>query len=293
VNPWAFHPHPDVWALIAVIGIAYWWALRHMAPRELGRRERAPGRKVATFGAGLALMWAVSDWPVHDLAEDYLYSVHMVQHTLLSLAVPGLLLLGIPTWLQQRLVRPPVIRGFLQRAARPLVAAVVFNAVVAFSHWPAFVDATLRNELLHFAAHALLFAAAGLMWIPVVNRLPELPTMSYPTRMVYLFLQSVVPTVPASFLTFAEGPVYRFYASVPRPFAISVVEDQQLAGAIMKLGGGLILWGTIIVLFFRWYEGEQQAAKRRRAGVLTWDDVERELHATPPAPEPSRPNLRQ
>lgn len=286
MNPWAFHAHPDVWALVAVAAMLYWWSLRNLAPAGLRRAERVPTRKVVTFGAGLALMWAVSDWPVHDLAEDYLYSVHMVQHTLLSLAVPGLLLLGLPRWLQQRLVQPPRVQAFLRRAARPLVAALVFNAVVAFSHWPAFVDATLRNELLHFVAHAVLFLAAGLMWIPVVNRLPQLPTLSYPMRMVYLFLQSVLPTVPASFLTFAEGPVYRFYASVPRPFAISVVEDQQLAGAIMKLGGGLILWGTIIVLFFRWYDSEQQADRQRRAGVLTWDDVERELRTSPAPPEP-------
>jgi len=286
VNPWEFHPHPDVWALIATIGVVYWWALRNLAPPNLSPAQRAPRRKVLTFGAGLVLMWLASDWPVHDIAESYLYSVHMVQHTLLSLAAPGLLLLGLPPWLQHRLVQPPLVRRVLQRVARPLVAAVVFNAVVAFSHWPAFVDATLRRESLHFGAHALLFAAATLMWIPVVNRLPELPSMSYPVRMVYLFLQSVLPTVPASFLTFAEGPVYRFYSSVPRPFAISVVEDQQLAGAIMKLGGGAILWGTIIVLFFRWYDGEQQAAQRRRAGVLTWDEVERELQSTPAIPEP-------
>jgi putative membrane protein len=290
VNPWEFHPHPDVWLLVGALALLYAWALLRLAPTGLPRSERVPRRKVTVFGAGLVLLWAMSDWPVHDLAEDYLYSVHMVQHTLLSLAAPALLLLGLPTWLQRRLVATAPLRRLLPRVARPLVAAIVFNTVIAFSHWPAFVDATLRSELLHFAAHTLLFVAATLMWIPVVNRLPELPTLSYPMRMIYLFLQSVLPTVPASFLTFAEGPVYRFYASVPRPFAISVVEDQQLAGAIMKLGGGLILWGTIIVLFFRWYDGEQQAAKRRRAGVLTWDDVERELQTTRPMPEP---NLRQ
>lgn len=292
MNPWEFHAHPDVWALIVTAAVVYWWAVRTLAPVGMARRERVPRAKVASFSAGLALMWVASDWPVHDVAESYLYSVHMVQHTLLSLAAPGLLLLGLPTWLQRRLVRPMGVRRVLRRVAHPLVAAVTFNAVVAFSHWPAFVDATLRSELLHFLAHVLLFGAATLMWIPVVNRLPELPAMSYPMRMVYLFLQSVLPTVPASFLTFAEGPVYRFYTGVPRPFAISVVEDQQLAGAIMKLGAGAILWGTIIVLFFRWYDGEQQAAKRRRAGVLTWDDVERELEATPAIPEPEA-NLRQ
>jgi putative membrane protein len=98
-----------------------------------------------------------------------------------------------------------------------------------------------------------------------------------------------VPTVPASFLTFADEPLYKFYAHVPRIWGISAVEDQQLAGAIMKLAGGAILWGTIFVIFFRWYQRQDREDKARRAAeraqrageaVLTWDEVERELTRT-------------
>jgi cytochrome c oxidase assembly factor CtaG len=78
--------------------------------------------------------------------------------------------------------------------------------------------------------------------------------------MLYLFLQSIVPTVPASFLAFAEKPIYSWYAAAPRLTAMSAVEDQQVAGAVMKIGGATIIWSVIIVIFFRWYRDGQEPA---------------------------------
>jgi putative membrane protein len=90
--------------------------------------------------------------------------------------------------------------------------------------------------------------------------------------MLYLFLQSVLPTVPASFLTFGRTPLYPIYATFPRLWDISVITDQQVAGLIMKIGAGSFLWAVIITIFFRWYAREEA-----RKDVLLWDDVEREL----------------
>ena len=88
-----------------------------------------------------------------------------------------------------------------------------------------------------------------------------------PAQMGYLFLQSLVPTVPASFLTFAEAPVYRVYEEFPRITGLSVVADQQFAGGIMKVGGGLILWAAIAVIFFRWFGQDDTSRHRRRAAT--------------------------
>ena len=152
----------------------------------------------------------------------------------------------------------------MKRVARPIPAAVIYNTVFVLTHVPAIVDAGLRSELIHFCLHAAIFTTALNMWFPVLNRLPEFPRLGNPGRMVYLFLQSIVPTVPAAFLTFADGVVYRFYATVPRPFPISALDDQQLAGAIMKVYGGLILWGCIVVMFFRWYARRPRRPRSRR-----------------------------
>lgn len=282
-TPWEWHAHPDVWLLIAVLVAAYALALR-----TWGRAEAAAGREVVTrkqvalFGAGVGTLWLFSDWPIHELSEGFLLSVHMIQHAMFTLVAPPLLLLGTPPWLAQRLVPRSLVR-FCRKASRPLLAGIIFNVVTVWTHWPTLVDASLRSAFVHFAVHTVMVLSALLMWMPVVSPHPEIPRISYPARMVYLFLQSVIPTVPASFLTFAEGPIYKFYATVPRLWGMSLIEDQQAAGAVMKIFAGSILWGVIIGIFFFWYSKEQTTKK----GVLTWDHVEREFARTPPATPPA------
>src|SRR5687768_4761035 len=155
-----------------------------------------------SYSLGVLAVAAAAMWPIHDLSEDYLFSVHMFQHLLLSLVAPGLMLFGTPAWLLRWLLRPRAIRRVAAQLTRPFFAMVLFNAVIVITHWPAWVDLTLGSELFHFFSHALLFGSALCMWWPVVSPLPEMPSLTYPARMVYLFLQSLVPTVPAAFLTF-------------------------------------------------------------------------------------------
>ncbi len=269
-SPWAWHAHPDVWLLVGVLGFLYW----RFARAEASRRQRV------LFFSGLAALWLHSEWPVHEIAEKYLLSVHMVQHAGYQLIAAPLMLLGLPRsafrWL---FVRPGV--AFV---TKPLIAAVVFNVVTALSHATGVVNLSLENHLFHFAVHVVLFGAAVVMWMPVLNlgRARELPQLADGARMVYLFLQSVLPTVPASFLTFADGVIYRAYGLAPRVFDLSAVDDQQLAGALMKIYAGSLLWGTIIVIFFRWYAKDQRGETE-----LRWDDVERELARTPAPKEPA------
>ena len=307
VDPWRYHAHPEVWAIFTVATAVYLLALARSGPRLVAPGEPvATRRQVACFLGGVALLWAVADWPVHDISERYLYSVHMVQHIVITLVAPPLLLLGTPAWMTRWLLRPRSVAGTVRVIARPLCAGVVFNVVFALSHWPAVVNVTVEHEALHFFAHLVLFASGLLMWFPVVNRLPEFPTMSAPLRMLYLFLQTVLPTVPASFLTFAQTPVYSFYARVPHTLGLSVIEDQQLAAALMKVGEAAFIWSVIVVIFFRWaaeserIERAQRAERWAAAGmaqaapeagddVLTWADVEQALErAGAPPPEPAR-----
>lgn len=272
--PPTWHAHPDVWLLVALLGGGYALALRRLGPRHVapGQRVASPGQ-IAAFSLGLAALWVAADWPAHDLGEGYLYSVHMSQHLVFTLVCPPLLLLGTPAWLARELLRPPALYRLVTRLTRPVLALVIFNALLVVTHWPALVDYSLRSEPFHFAAHAAIFVSALLMWAPVVAPLPELRVLSPPAQMLYLFLQSIVPTVPASFLVFAERPIYRFYETVPRLWGLSAGEDQQIAGLLMKLGGGVLLWAIITVLFFRWHAEEQGADQEARQ----WRLLEQEL----------------
>ncbi|MGH9277421.1 MAG: cytochrome c oxidase assembly protein [Acidimicrobiales bacterium] len=266
-----WHFHPDVWALVLLLAGAYAFALRR-EKLKTGRPSARRGQMVA-FGLGVGALLVASEWPVHDLAEHYLYSVHMVQHLTMTLVVAPLLLLGTPAWLARRILSPKWLLRTVKAISRPVPNLVQANLVLVLMHWPLIVDATLRHHPLHFVAHAVLLASALILWLPVVSPLKEIPRLGPLAQMVYLFLQTIVPTVPASFLTLGKGLLYPRYGTFPRLWGISAITDQQLAGLIMKIGAGSFLWAVIITIFFRWYEREE----RKPRDVLLWDDVEREL----------------
>ena len=299
-DPWRWQPHPEVWALLVGLAVSYWWAVTRIGPRATRPGETVVTRRqVLSFVAALATLWIAADWPMHDIGEEYLYGVHMAQHLLLSLVVPPLALLATPTWLARMVIGQGRAYRLVRRLARPVTATLVFNSVVVFTHWPAVVNTSVANGALHYGVHVLVVTSALVMWTPVAGPLPEL-RLSLPGQMGYLFLQSVIPTVPAGWLTFADGVVYRAYDVVPRVFGLSIAHDQQIAGMLMKIVGGLLLWTVITTLFFRFAAAKERDDRSpgvpldRRApvrtadgDVLTWEEVERQLQeAGPPPPEP-------
>ena len=128
---------------------------------------------------------------------------------------------------------------------------MAFNGLVLLSHWPAFVNRSVQDATFHYLAHVGFVATAVLLWLPICGPLPEL-RLGRGVQMGYLFVTSIVPTVPASWLIFAEGVVYAAYDHGPRLWGISVVTDQQIAGTVMKLVGAGYLWVLIVITFFRW-----------------------------------------
>ncbi len=273
-----YSAHPDVWLLVVALYGGYLYLLSAWGPRFAPGRRPATHGQMTCFTLGTAALWLAADYPVHDLAEDYLYSVHMAQHMVFQLIAPPLLILGLPGWLLRRLLSPRPVASAARALSRPLTALVVVNAFVAVQHVPVFVDATTSNGLVHLVAHVAVVALSLVMWWPVLSPLPELPHLSYPGRMAYLFAHSIIPTVPASFLTFTGAVLYERYAQAPRLVSIlDPLQDQQLAGLLMKIGGGLLLWGVIAWLFFRWHSEEESGGP----DVLYWRDLEQSL--PPPA----------
>jgi putative membrane protein len=259
VSPWEFHLHADVVAFVGVLLLGYFYAIRRYGPIFHPRPDDPPAtRKHKTlFVGGLVVYYLAVGWPLHDIAENYLYSAHMVQHILIGYVAPPLLLLGTPEWLGRMLVGRGLAGRAYHRLTHPVVAAVVFNATVAFIHWPQAVGWMLGSEIVHIAIHLVYFLAALLMWSVLYSPLPEIAErLAVPVKMLYLFVQTLVPTVPASFLTFGETPLYAAYTEMPRLFGLSPLADMQLAGLIKKIGLGLFLWGIIAVMFFRWASRE-------------------------------------
>jgi putative membrane protein len=297
-HPFRWQPHPEIWVLmVGILGLAV-YAVRVIGPRATHEDEAIVTRsQIAWFLCAWVLLWFATDWPMHDIAEEYLYFVHMIQHLLLSLIIPPMLLIATPTWLARMVVGSGRGYRLLKWSTRVIPATLFFNAVVVFSHWPAIVNGTVTHGYLHYGIHVLVVFSSLIMWMPVCGPLPEL-RFSLPVQMPYLFLQSIIPTVPAGWLTFAEGVIYKSYDKSFRLWNLSVQDDQQLAGMIMKVVGSTYLWTVITVLFFRFVAASERGDDHSRGmeldrrapaeSVLTWDAVEQELAAAPPAPRDVR-----
>ena len=265
-----FHVHLDVFAVLGGLAVLY---LASARSHERATGERLEPRRRARFLGGVAVLLLGATWPIHDLAEGYLYSVHMVQHMLITFVAAPLLITGMPAWMWRALLQPAPLRAAWAFLTRPLVALIVANGFLLFTHWPEVVALSVGSELAHFCLHALLLGSAIVMWWPVVSPLPELPPISRPAQLLYLFFQSLAPTIPASFLTFGTEPLYPVYATFPRIWGLDPLTDQLIAGLVMKIVGGAILWVVIATIFFRW--GREEMTEGWDA--LRFRDVEREI----------------
>ncbi len=251
---WTWRPYPGVWLVVLAGLLSYAWLLR------LGRGPAEPRATRTWLGwVGIVCLWAALDWPIGALGAGYLASVHMLQYLLIALLAPALILLGIPArvWEQQE---GGALHGRLARLLfHPLVTLGVFNLVLFYTHLPSVVDGLMPTQIGSFAIDMMWFAAGILFWWPVLVPVPNRPGFSFPMKMGYLFLNTVLGTAPYAFLTFGELPFYGIYELSPRVGGFSARQDQQAAGLLMKVGGGVISWTAITILFFRWHSVETAA----------------------------------
>ena len=292
-SPWRFQSHPEVWLLVAFVVASWWYAIRFIGPHTPEVRAGAPivtTSQRRLFVLAVLMLWLSSDWPIHDISEEYLYSVHMFQHMALSYFLPPLVLLATPIWLFRAIIGSQRAGRVISWFARPVIAGVIFNVMVMVTHIPALVNRSVSNAPLHYSLHVGLVLSSLLMWIPIAAPDPAM-RVGYGGRMVYLFLMSVIPTVPAAWLTFAEGAVYKHYDIAVRVWGFSVTTDQQIAGAIMKVGGSIFLWSIIVFLWFKRFMagyGQRQSYVRSPEPPLTFEAVTREFDRVPAKPEPTR-----
>jgi putative membrane protein len=282
-----FHLHIDVVALCAFLLFGYAYLLRTHGATYHPRPDDPPvtRRQKVLFVTGVVSYYMAVGWPLHDIAEQYLYSAHMIQHVLLGYVTIPLIFLGTPEWMARIVIGRGTLYRAYRRVARPIPAILLFNGTLAFLHWPFAVDLMLASEMLHVAVHFIFLLGPLVMWSLICSPLPEVRDISPPMKMLLLFTMTLLPTVPASFLTFGEEPVYAAYASMPRLWGISPRDDMQLAGLIMKVGVGLLLWIIIAVIFFRWVADEEAADRSHRTAPPP-DDPDGDGGSRPPDPLP-------
>jgi putative membrane protein len=185
----------------------------------------------------------------------------MVQHLMLTMAMPPLLIAGVPGWMLRPILGSKVLGPIARKLTRPITCFVIFNVIIAAWHLPVLYNAAMDNHNIHILEHLMFMAGAVLMWWPLASQLPELPRLAYPGQMLYSFLMTLPMSVVAVYITMADQVLYPHYASAPRIMPVSPMDDQLLGGLIMWIPGGLIFLLIMSVIFFKWSaRGEDTAA---------------------------------
>jgi putative membrane protein len=245
--------HPEVVLATALLAVAWAWAWQT-------RRRRPPPAQAARFvGALVALLLALNG-PLHDLSDWYLFSAHMVQHLVLTLVVPPLLLTGVPGWMLDRLLEPCLAHrasaAVVRRLTRPLPAFSVYAVALVGWHLPGPTNTALEIHGWHVIEHLVLLAASVLGWWPIVSPSRVAPPLPYAGQLLYLFVFGMPMTVVAAMITAAERVLYPFYEAAPRITELTPLADQRLGGVIMWVPSGLIPLAAFTIVFFRWVAAE-------------------------------------
>lgn len=234
---------------LAVLAALYEWRAR---TAETGNGRSISDLRRFSFYGGLATIFLSLNGWLHDLSDYYLFSAHMIQHLLLTLLVPPLLIVGVPGWMLRPALQYPAIGATARFLTRAKVCFAAFNLVLIAWHLPVLYNAAMANHGVHIVQHLMFMAAAVMLWWPVLSQLPELPRLSYPMQMLYLFLTTIPMSIVAVYITYSENLLYPAYAAAPRIWNLSPMEDQLVGGLIMWIPGGLLFFAVITVIFFRW-----------------------------------------
>ncbi len=241
-----------------------------------------PAWRAACFAAGVGVVLVALQSGV-DGYDDRLLSDHMVQHMLLLMVAPVLLLLGRPVTLALRALRPAQRPGaaravaLMRPLAAPLPALAIFAAVVLGTHLPGFYDATLRHPLLHDTEHAAYLLAGLLLFTPLLDADPGARRrLGGVGRLAYLIAASPAMALVGAYLNDSTSVVYAPYASAARALGISAVLDQRRAGAIMWVGGGVLLTvvGLTSALATMIAEERRMSAREWRADLAAQASIE-------------------
>jgi putative membrane protein len=275
-----FSVHPSTAIGIAAISGVYLWRARQgpspadrfpagvtaaaATANQLDLAAAAPGPTPAqqlSFFAAMLLLFVTLNGPLHDLSDFYLFSGHMVQHLILTLIVPPLMIAGTPGWMLRPLLRVPVLARLAQANLTVRACFVWFNLVLAFWHLPPAYNLALASHPVHILQHLMFLSASVLMWWPLMSPLPELPRAAYPVQMLYCFLMVIPMSIISIYIAMADTLLYPAYATAPRILGISPLMDQQYGGLIMWIPGGVFFYAVMTVVFFKWSNrGEDDVA---------------------------------
>ncbi len=240
----------SVYAGLILVFLGYLWLAR-------GATD-AKRKHTIYFAAGLVVLWVALETPIDTISDNYLDSVHMLQHVLLAFVAPPLLLLGLSPGMAARVAAVPGVRA----VTGPVPAQLIAGAVMVVWHLPALYDATLTDEGLHVVEHLMFIASGLVLYWPALEATSSSARrrLTPAVKLVYLLVATLPQDGVALVLIFSRVPFYEYYTHVPRLIAgYTPVIDQTIAGSVLMIFGKATLAWVALVVFFRWFGAEHRA----------------------------------
>lgn len=251
--------HPTTIAGCAALMALYLWGIGPLRRRH-GWAEGVERRYPLCMAGAMTIILLCLNGPLHDLSDNYLFSAHMVQHLLLTLLMPYLFLSGLPPWLVSGVLSGrPVLTTVARAITRPIPAFLLYNVVLGIWHIPSFYDNTMESHPVHILEHLMFMVTAVICWWPILGSAPELKSLENFGKIVYLFFLGLPMKALGAIITMAPEVLYQWYAHVPRVWGLDPLNDQRIGGVIMWVPAGIVVWGSIGLIFVRWYREESRS----------------------------------
>ena len=237
----------------------------------------ATPRQRGLFLGTTTLMYFTLDGPLHHLADDLLFSAHMLQHMILQLLWAPLLVVAVPPWLWRAMLRPAPVAALARFFSRPMVAFVTYNAIVFGWHIPGMYNLALTTHGFHIVQHLMFMSSAVLMWWVMIAPLDEYRA-TYAHRMVFVLANMLAMKTLGLIISLSDDVLYTFYLSQPRAWGIDALGDQQLGGMLMWLPGGGLLWAGLGRVWWQWVK--TGTPDRGKTGIASIDNARAARAAT-------------
>jgi len=252
---------PDVFLIVAVLGTIYAVLTGPYRHKLRVKTEPVSGLRRSSFYAGLLLFYLLHGTPLHVLGYHYLFSAHMLQMAMSYMVVVPLLIVGIPKWGWEAVLRQGLVQRLFAILTHPLVAVLTFNLMLSLYHVPVIFEFFMEHHSAHLAYHYFLCFTAILLWWPIISPLKGEQQLVFMKKFAYIIAGSVLITPVCALVIFAQDVIYSTYVDAPRLFEnFTVLDDQQLGGIIMKLVQEGAYATALIILFFSWVRKEKPGA---------------------------------
>jgi putative membrane protein len=287
---------PYFFLFIMVILVAYFTVTMKYRHWFSGS-ERLTTKQGFWFVFSILLLYTIKGSPI-DLLGHLLFYVHMIQMAVLVLIIPPLFILGIPVWVWKRMLEIIGLGSVFKFFTKPLIALILFNGLFSFYHVPMIFDRVMQNAFLHAGYSILLFFVALFMWWPLIHQQPEQERLSGIKKVGYVFANGMLLTPACALIIFSNTPLYATYSdphlwgqmmsvcvgsakfaslnlSGPQLFSsMSLLEDQQLGGVIMKIIQEIIYGCVLAHVFFEWYRNDQAESEKEITHLMNPTPVE-------------------